>query len=136
MNLEFEKLQQKIPKTQNNTQNKKVNEEKKKKKSIHIQNNPPPIVNVNHELQKVYSILEEKEPDNSPFINSLNMNQKKPNIPKRGLMKKKVDNKKVEITGKNFEGQNFDVEKETDRVIEKMKNLDRKKLKIEYISER
>ncbi len=132
MNLEFEKLQQKIP----TTQNKKVNEEKKKKKSIHIQNNPPPIVNVNHELQKVYSILEEKEPDNSPFINSLNMNQKKPNIPKRGLMKKKVDNKKVEITGKNFEGQNFDVEKETDRVIEKMKNLDRKKLKLEELSER
>ena len=30
------------------------------------------------------------------------------------------------ITGKNFEGQNLDVEKETNRVIDKMKNINKK----------
>ena len=115
----------------------KDNQEKKKKKSsVHIQNNPPPLVKISQELQKVYSALEDKLPDNLPLINPNKPIDKKPNIPLRGLLKKKNNKKKVEITVKNFEGQNFDVEKETDRVIEKMKNLDRKKLKLEELSER
>ena len=90
-------------------------------------------------LQKVYSILENKlEEDNKPPPN--NFNFQKPNqpkdIPKRGLVKKKAENKKVVITGKNFEGQNFDVEKETNRVIEKIKSFDRRQLKLDIVSER
>ena len=38
MNLEFEKLQQRVPTIPNKTETKKIIEEKKKKKSIHIQN--------------------------------------------------------------------------------------------------
>ena len=40
------------------------------------------------------------------------------------------------ITGKSFKIQNFDVEKEINRVIDKMKNINRKKLKLDELSER
>ena len=58
-----------------------------------------------------------------PNLNKPDINK---NRPKRGLVKKKVEDKKVMITGKNFEGQNLDVEKETNRVIDKMKNINKK----------
>ncbi len=58
------------------------------------------------------------------------------NRPRKGLVKKKDDQKKVIIIGKNFEGQNFDVEKKTNRVIEKMKNINKKKLKLDEVTER
>ena len=58
-----------------------------------------------------------------PYLNKSDINK---NRPKRELVKKKAEDEKVMITGKNFEGQNLDVEKETNRVIDKMKNINKK----------
>ena len=76
-----------------------------------------------------------EEDNNKLLSNNLNFQKEKVDKSNRrtGLMKKKVDNKKVEIAGKNFEDQNFDVEKETKRVIEKIKSFDRRKLKLDEV---
>ena len=68
-----------------------------------------------------------------PNLNKPNTNKNRPRI---GIVKKKAEDKKIIITGKNFEGQNFDVEKETNRVIDKMKNINKKKLKLDEVTER
>ena len=132
MNLEYEKLDRINPTINDNIRKKKESEIKPKKETI-IQNTPPPVIKLNEELQKVYSVLEDKNdfqplPYNNPPQNK--------NSPKKGLLKKEAENKKIVVTGKNFEGQNFDVEKETNRVIEKMKNISKKKLKLDEVSER
>lgn len=98
---------------------------KPKKKNSVIQNVLQPKINVNQEIQKAYSILEDPI-DKSNILPNLNKPDINKNRPKRGLVKKKVEDKKVMITGKNFEGQNLDVEKETNRVIDKMKNINKK----------
>lgn len=138
MNLEYENL---IKKRKKEQKDKKTKDEeiKKKKEEKTIQNIPPPVINPNQELQKVYSILENKlEEDNKPPPN--NFNFQKPNqpkdIPKRGLVEKKAKKVVIIITGKNFEGMNFDVEMETNMVIEKIKSFDRRQLKLDTVSER
>lgn len=86
-------------------------------------------------MVKVYSILKDQSNDNESLPE--NITNKKPNkTPTRGQVKIEDENKKIIITGKNFEGENFDVEKETNRVIEKIKNINKKKLKLEEITER
>ena len=105
-----------------------------KKKSSVVQNIPPPKAKVNQEIQKVYSLLEDPI-DNIPQLPNYNKPDNK-DRPKKGWVKKKAEDKKVVITGKNFEGQNFDVEKETNRVIEKMKNINKKRLKLDEVTER
>ena len=57
------------------------------------------------------------------------MNQKK-------VWLKKSDDKSVKIIGRSFEDQNFDFEKETNRVIEKIENINRKKLRLDDIIEK
>jgi hypothetical protein len=115
----------------------------RKKKSIHLKkkssvpkNTPPPVIKANGEIQKVYTILDEKI--NEPLPQKIDFNHKKRenNPVRRGLVKKKAENKKIVINSKTFEGQNFDVEKETDRVIEKMKNISKKKLKLDEVTDR
>ena len=116
---------------ENEEKKEKINEEKRIRKSTQIQNNPPEFV----KPQKVYSIEEENLPENqpSPFEN---LNKKI--RPKLGLVKKETSStiNIIKITGKDFEGQNFDVEKEINRVIGKMKNINKKKLKFEEVTER
>ena len=123
-NLQYENL------TRRNKDSKAT--QKKRKKSVGIKvrkkssiyNKPQPIINVDKDLQKVYTILDDNNNISPPSPINFNLNK---NVkPKRGLVKKKDDNKRVKITGKNFEGKNFDIEKETNRVIEKMKNINRK----------
>ena len=140
MNLEYENLikRKKIEKIKDTI---KKNEEldKNHKKSTTQNNNPQPVIQANKELQRVYSLLEQRmQEDNKSSTNNFNFQQKDKDKPKNrtGLVKKKADNKKVKITGKNFEGQNFDVEKETNRVIDKIKSFDRTKLKLDEVSER
>ena len=133
-NLQYENL------TQRNRDSKVA--QKKRKKSVGIKvrkkssiyNKPQPIINVDKDLQKVYTILDDNNNISppSPIIFNLNKNI----LPKRGLVKKKDDDKRVKMTGKNFEGKNFDIEKEINRVIEKMKNINKKKLKLDEFTER
>ena len=136
MNLEYEKLgpgpnpRQVLPKQRPKKQS--INP---KKKSSVVQNNPQPKAVINKEMQKVFSVLEEPIDTNKQPLPTLNKPDNK-NKPKRGLVKKKAEDKKVVITGGNFEGQNFDVEKETNRVIDKMKNINKKKLKLDEVTER
>ena len=133
MNLEYENLKKRNSNIPIKDKAKKKESEIKPKKATIIQNTPPPVIKLNEELQKVYSILEDKNDFQSLPYNNL---PQKRNAPKKGLVKKEAENKKIVITGKNFEGQNFDVEKETNRVIEKMKNISKKKLKLDEVSER
>jgi len=70
----------------------------------------------------------------SPSLINLNLN--KTIESKKGWVKNKSDKKSVEITGKSFEAQNFDFEKETNRVIEEMKNINRKKLRLDEITKK
>lgn len=86
-------------------------------------------------MVKVYSILKDQSNDNESLPENIT-NKKPNNTPTRGQVKIEDENKKIIITGKNFEGENFDVEKETNRVIEKIKNINKKKLKLEEITER
>ena len=135
MNLEYENLKP----TPNPNPNlkphpKKLSEKKPKKKSSVAQNIPQPKAVISQEIQKVFSLLEEPI-DNPQSLPALNKPDNK-NRPNKGFFKKKDDHKKVVITGKNFEGQNFDVEKETNRVIDKMKNINKKKLKLDEVTER
>jgi len=138
MNLEYEVLQKRkkniLIKKDENKNNKKEN-----RKKSNAQNTPPQTVTVDKEIQKVYSEFGKKmEEDNKSSPNNLNQQKPRPQQknPKTGLVKKKAENKKVVITGKNFEGQNFDVEKETNRVIETIQTFDRRKLKLDEVSER
>ena len=75
----------------------------------------------------MYSILEEKLQDYS--FNYLNISNNKLNLRKRGIVKKNLDDKNDFITPQQFEEENFDIEKEINRVIEKMKNINEKNIK-------
>ena len=52
------------------------------------------------------------------------------------MLKKKTKGKKEAIAGKDFEGEKFDIEKEINRAIDKMKNINKKILKMYDITER
>ena len=135
MNLEYENLYKRTNQQTNKKQIKKKESEKNiKKKSSVAQNKPLPKAKINQEIQKVYTLLEDPA-DIIQQLPNFNKHDNK-NRPKKGWVKKKAEDKKVVITGKNFEGQNFDVEKETNRVIEKMKNINKKKLKLDEVTER
>ena len=64
----------------------------------------------------------------------INLNLNKIIESKKGLVKNKYDNKSIKITGRSFEAQNFNFEKEANRVIEKMKNINRKKSRLDEIN--
>ena len=93
------------------------------------------MIQPSKDLQKAYTILDDIK-DNPPPQIDLNIAKLKKNIPRTGWIRKKVENKIVRMTGKNFEEQNFDIERETLRAIKKMKNIKRKKLKLDEITER
>ena len=133
MNLQYEKLIQRNKDNKAIQKPRKKSTEKQTKKSG-IYKKPQQVINVSKDLQKVYSILDDYNKISSP--SPINFNLNKNITPKRGLVKKIADDKIVKITGKNFEGQNFDIEKETNRVIEKMKTINRKKLKLDEVTER
>ena len=122
MNIEYEDLEKRLP-----SNNKKESKENQRKKSIENQNIPPPIIKPSKEIQQMYSILEEKLQDYS--FNYLNISNNKVNLRKRGIVKKKLDDKNDFITPQQFEEENFDIEKEINRVIEKMKNINEKNIK-------
>jgi hypothetical protein len=134
MNLHYENLIWR-------NKNKKVIQKRKKKSSEIEQrkrsssnNKPQPVINVSKDLQKVYAILDDN--NNISPSTPINFNLNKKIIPKRGLVKKIDNDKRIKKTGKNFEDDNFDIEKETNRIIEKMKNINKKKLKLDEITER
>ena len=137
MNLEYEDLEKRKTVADKRKDGNKKIENKKKSLSL-IEKNLAIITNPSKELIKVYSKLQTKmEEDNKSLKNDLNFQKQKPlqTKSKKGLVKKKAENKKVTITGKNFEGQNFDVEKETNRVIRKINNFDRTRLKMDEVNE-
>ena len=135
MNLEYENLiKQNKNITKAKKQRKKSNENINRKAS-NSYNNPEEVIQPNKDLQKAFTILDDIK-DNPPPQIDLNIANHKKNIPKTGWVRKKIDNKKVKMLGKNFEEQNFDIEKETLRAIKKMKNIKRKKLKLDEITER
>ena len=136
MNLDFEELSRK---NKNNSvlkkQRKKSSDDNFKENKNIIYDKPPEVITASKSLQKVYTILDEIKENPPPSINFL-FNKFQKNPPKSGWVKKKVDDKKVQMIGKSFEEQNFDIEKETIRVIKKMKNVSRKKLKFDEITEK
>ena len=85
MNLEYENL---IPVSQNISKRERKKSQIKSKKSSIVKNVPPPIIKVNTELQKVYTILDDNI-DNLPIQNNYNRTMKNNNINKKGLVKKK-----------------------------------------------
>ena len=133
MNLEYENLTPVNDTTKKQKRTKKKSEVIQKKSSV-APHNPQPIIKVNSELQKVYEVLDDKT--DAPPLQHYNQPRNKNIIPKKGLVKKKAEDKKITINSKTFEGQNFDVEKEINRVIEKMKNISKKKLKLDEVSEK
>ena len=132
MNLEYENLAPANPKKEKRIRKKSQNIPKKSSVAKTV---PPPIIKANTELQKVYTVLDDKT-DIAPIKNNYNQPRQNNTINRKGLVKKKAEDKKIVINSKTFEGQNFDVEKEINRVIEKMKNISKKKLKLDEVSER
>ena len=60
MNLEYENLKIRKDNDKIKEKAKKKESEIKPKKATIIQNTPPPVIKLNEELQKVYSVLEDK----------------------------------------------------------------------------
>ena len=114
---------------------KKESDENSPRKAINTYNDPEDVIQPSKDLQKAYTILDDIK-DNPPPQIDLNIANQKKNIPKTGWVRKKVENKIVRMTGNNFEEQKFDIERETLRAIKKMKNIKRKKLKLDEISDR
>ena len=135
MNLEYESLKKRTDNIINQGPKTKNKEIKKKKSSIG-KNIPPPLEMMNPEIQKIYSVLDDLMDISPPMVNKFKKNKNINEKPRKGIVEQLSEDKKIFINGKAFERQNFNVEKEINRIIEKMKNISKKKLKLDEVSER
>ena len=136
MNLEYEQLGKG---EQKNIQRKKSSDsENYKNRKSNIHNYPQPSSNISQEIQKVFIVLEEDPIDNKDLLQNLKKHLLDKKQPKIGIVQKKDEDMKPELgkTGIIFEKENFDIEKEINRVIYKMKNINKKKLKLDEVTER